>query len=221
MRKTLILDCDGVLYPTSQLSLRDFVSAMKRTAKAWGISDEEYNTASQASLSKNAKGMFNFVLEMTKGDMARFDRFCADMFDRVDYTKITRDDVLKQRLKDARKTNDVVILTNNHQAHLEKVLNARFGESCETVGVPCFDIRSTEKDGMFHPKQSEEGLLIFCEKIGKKPNECVLVDDTPVNISAARKIGMGGCLISEKMTLSNYLEAVSRPPLFGKGYARQ
>ena len=27
MRKTLILDCDGVLYPTSQLSLRDFVSA--------------------------------------------------------------------------------------------------------------------------------------------------------------------------------------------------
>ena len=56
MRKTLILDCDGVLYPTSQLSLRDFVSAMKRTAKAWGISDEEYNKASQASLSKTQKG---------------------------------------------------------------------------------------------------------------------------------------------------------------------
>ncbi len=211
MRKTLILDCDGVLYPTTQISLRDFVSAMKRTAEARGVSAEEYNRASEASLAKNAKGMFNFILEMAHGDKKEFDAFCTEMFGRVDYTKITRDDVLKKRLLEARKTNDVVILTNNHSAHLEKVLNARFGETSETMGIPCYDIRSTERDGMFHPKQSDSGLAIFAERIGKKPAECVLVDDTPANIKAAKSIGMGGYLITEKNTLSGYLASLSAP----------
>lgn len=211
MRKTLILDCDGVLYPTTQISLRDFVSAMKRTAEARNISTEEYNRSSEASLAKNAKGMFNFILELTGGDRKAFNSFCSEMFDRVDYSKITRDDALKKRLSEVQKTHDVVILTNNHAAHLEKVLNARFGETSETLGIPCYDIRSTEKGGMFHPKQSEIGLSVFAEKIGKKPSECILVDDTPANIKAAKQIGMGGVLITEKNTLSRYLSALSAP----------
>ena len=209
MRKTLILDCDGVLYPTTQISLRDFVRALKETAKARHISDEEYKRASEASLNKKAQGMFNFILELSQGDAGRFDDFCQDMFGRVDYSKITHDDVLKKRLKEVRKTHDVVILTNNHMAHLDKVLEARFGETSETLGIPCFDIRSTEKDGRFHPKQSDLGLSLFAQKIGKKPSECILVDDAPVNIAAAAKIGMGGKLISDKNTLSDYLGALS------------
>ena len=56
MKKTLILDCDGVIYPTSQVSLRDFVRAMKDTARDWKISDDEYNRASAVSMEKKALG---------------------------------------------------------------------------------------------------------------------------------------------------------------------
>ncbi|MGN0904149.1 MAG: HAD-IA family hydrolase [Alphaproteobacteria bacterium] len=205
MKKTLILDCDGVIYPTSQVSLRDFVRAMKDTARDWKISDDEYNRASAVSMEKKALGMFNFIREMTGGDKTAFDRFCSDMFDKIDYSKITRDDVLFDRLQDVRKIHDVVILTNNHRAHLDKVLQARFGRTAEETGVPCHDIASTEKDGIFYPKQSEQGLSLFADRIGRRPGECILVDDAPVNIRAAKQIGMGGVLITPEMNLSRYL----------------
>lgn len=219
MRKTLILDCDGVLYPTTQISLRDFVSAMKETAQERGISKTEYNTASQTSLDKKALGMFNFVRELTKGDDKAFDDFCSDMFNKIDYSKITREDQLLKDLKDVQKTHDIVILTNNHMAHLDKVLQARFGETVDTIGIPCFDIKSTRKGDIFYPKQSNEGLVLFAQRLGKKPSECTLIDDAPANIKAAKAVGMGGVLISQNYTLSDYC-AFLKTPYTKPGHSR-
>ena len=68
-----------------------------------------------------------------------------------------------------------------------------------------FDITSTEKDGYFHPKQSENGLSIFAQRFGINPQETLLFDDVALNIESAQNIGMHGNLINEQHPLKKAL----------------
>lgn len=208
-KKTLIIDCDGVLYPSSQISLQDFVSAMKETYRQdLGVSGEIQSQVSAETTAQKKLGMFNYIKAMCEKTGYSFEQYCQKMFDRVDYEKIQQDKALLQLLLVASQRDEVTILTNNHYAHLDKVLRHRFDKSLfemEDLGIKCYDITSSEQNGVFYPKQDPKGLLLFLQRLDRRPENCVLIDDSPRNIKTAQSIGMRGVLIDEEYPLSAYL----------------
>lgn len=208
-KKTLIIDCDGVLYPSSQLSLREFVAAMKETYRNdMKVSSEVQQEVSASTIEKKQLGMFNYIKAMCDKVNYSFPQFCYQMFEKVNYQNIERDDSLYRMLRVASRQDEVVIFTNNHNVHLDKVLRQRFGKSIfdlEEAGIRCYDITMTEKNGVFQPKQDPRALMLFAKRIDRLPENCVLLDDTPRNIEAARQAGMGAELINENNSLAAYL----------------
>ena len=79
-KKTLIIDCDGVLYPASMLTLQSFVEAMKTTyrddLKVDGATQER---VSKETIAKHKLGMFNYIYAMCKETGYKFDDFCLKM----------------------------------------------------------------------------------------------------------------------------------------------
>jgi FMN phosphatase YigB (HAD superfamily) len=207
--KTLIVDCDGVLYPSSQVTMFDFLKAMKATYRDdLQVDGETQSRVSAETIAQQKLGMFNYIKAMCDSEKYDFDEFCNRMFDRVDYSKIFPDETLGRQLIGAAKQDNVVILTNNHRNHLDRVLQHRFGKTAadfEALGIKCIDITQTEKDGVFYPKQDPKALRALTQTLGVRPEDCTLLDDTSYNVDAARRIGMNAVLIDEKNTLKNYL----------------
>ena len=208
-KKSLILDCDGVLYPTSQLELKEFVTATERASKSFGITEQQYLAASKRAKDNNAPGLGNFIKEMAEHNEDTLRRLSEAVVANVDYSRITRDDALLRQIHNAKKNFDVFIFTNNCKEHLDIILNKRFGTSIKDIGIDCYDVASTEKGGKFHPKQSEIGLKLFTQKINRHPSQCILIDDAKRNIDCAFAINMGGILITEEYNLSKCLKDLS------------
>lgn len=209
-KQALILDCDGVLYPISQISLAEFVDAMKQTYREeLKIDGKTQALISEQTIAKNRLGMFNYIKAMCDYADYNFDEFCLKMQSRIDYDKITPDYGLYKQLLGTVKDKQVVILTNNHMAHLDKVLQKRFGKTVfevEDDGIECFDIKTMERNGVFYPKQNPQALANFAAKINQLPENCTLVDDTEKNLISAKQAGMKAVLINEKFTLRQYLQ---------------
>lgn len=207
--KTLILDCDGVLYPASDLTLADFISAMKKTFhQDVKISAELQKQISEETIAKKHLGMYNYIKAVCDKTGYAFNQFCEQMISYIDYSQISPDLQLGKMLLSSAKDYDTVILTNSHISHLDKVLQRRFNKSVfdmENANIKCFDIQALERNGVFHPKQEDKALSLFANRIGKLPQDCVLIDDMQRNLDAAQKNGMQTILINEDFTLKQYL----------------
>ena len=180
--KTLIIDCDGVLYPEKYLPIYKIVKALKDQATAFNITKEEYNKISSETKKRKEEGIFNLAMNLVGKDKALFDKLCYNMIESIDYSKIKRDDELFELLLKVGKKYDICIFTNNHMLHLDKVYRNLFGKTLEEFPFKSYDICSTLKDGYFHPKQSKDGYKNFLEKINKKNTECIVYDDSKKNI---------------------------------------
>ena len=98
-KQALILDCDGVLYPISQISLAEFVDAMKQTYREeLKIDGKTQALISEQTIAQNRLGMFNYIKAMCDYADYNFDEFCLKMQSRVDYDKITPDYGLYKQL---------------------------------------------------------------------------------------------------------------------------
>ena len=62
--KTLIIDCDGVLYPESQFPLYIVIKAIEKKAFSNNISKEQYNKISKQTIERGEQGLFNFILNL-------------------------------------------------------------------------------------------------------------------------------------------------------------
>ena len=180
--KTLILDCDGVLYPEYLQPISMLVSAMKKQALSNKITIEQYNKISAETIKRGEDGMFNFILNLVGKNMNLFDKFCKNMIDSIDYNNIKRDDELYKLLLKVGKNYEICIFTNNHIYHLDKIYRVLFGKKLEEFPFKSYDITSTFKDGIFHPKQRVYGYPNFLKKIKKKNTECIVYDDSRRNI---------------------------------------
>ena len=180
--KTLIIDCDGVLYPGYLQPISVIVSAMEKEAFSRNITLEQYKKVSEETIKRGEDGMFNFILNLVGKDMNLFDKFCKNMIDSIDYSNITRDDELYELLLKVSKKYEICIFTNNHIYHLHIIYKNLFGKKIDELPFKSFDICSTFKDGIFHPKQSIDGYTNFLKRINKKNNECIVYDDSRRNI---------------------------------------
>ncbi|MBP5215601.1 MAG: hypothetical protein J6039_03480 [Alphaproteobacteria bacterium] len=205
MTKNLIIDCDGVLYPLSDITVNDFVSAMKSVYREeLHLSGEKQTEISEKTIKEGHLGLFNYIREICYACDYDFHKFCAQMCERIDYEKIAPNKKMLNTLTALAADNRVFIWTNNCREHLAKVYDRLFAlteDELANRGIKSFDISSMEHEGYFYPKQSEEGFGMFLHKISARPEECVLFDDTERNIDIARKNDVEGILISENKTL--------------------
>ena len=207
MKKLLILDCDGVLYPASNITHGDFVSAFEKTAKKFGKWDIVRNENLDSPI-----GFWERIYGICGKDRAVFDEFCKNMVSNINYEKIRKSHILFNLLTSAKKKFDISILSDNHKYHLEQVMIHRFGMGVadfEAMGIKCYDITSTEKNGKFFPKCAEDSLSEFLKKKNKTVDECIFVDNSMTNVSAGRKIGIETIYISQNRTLQGYLKKIN------------
>ena len=208
--KTLIIDCDGVLYPESQLPIYVLVAAIKKEALSNNISLEEYNKISKETKKRGEDGLFNFILNLCGKNMDLFNKFCINVFNSINYNKIKRDDELLELLIKTREKYEICIFTNNHKIHLDKVYMKLFGKTVKDLPFPSYDISFTFKDGIFHPKQSPYGFINFIQKINKKINECIVCDDSKRNINRCIENNIAYEHITEDNTLKMVLKKLNQ-----------
>ena len=208
MRKTLVLDCDGVIYPISDIPNEVFIRAFNDAIYALGISEEQYREASVRAKARKALGLFNFAREICQDFGVSFDKFCDEFVARLDYSPLKPDPELLALIYKVQEHYNLAVYTNNHIKHLDKVLKAKFDKNSHNIGFVCYDITSTYFNNIFHPKKSDLGLRMVAEKLGQEPENCILIDDAEVNCDKARSIGMGAVLITENYTLKDYLRSL-------------
>lgn len=210
MRKTLVLDCDGVIYPISDIPNEEFIKAFNNAIFSMGISADQYQEASNRTKAKKAVGLFNFAREICQDFGVSFESFCDNFVSILNYSKLQRDEELLELIYMVQKDYNLAIYTNNHIKHLDKVLAARFGKNSKNIGFICYDITSTYFNNIFHPKKSDLGLRMVAEKLGQELSDCILLDDAEINCAKALSIGMNAVLINEDYTLKDYLLSLTK-----------
>ena len=203
--KTLIIDCDGVLYPEYKFPLFKEIKAIEKIAYSNNISKEQYNKISKETIERGEQGLFNFVFNLVHKNIDSYNDFCKKVVDSLDYSGIERDDELFNLLMKASKKYNICILTNDTKFHLDKVYKQLFGKSLQEFPFPSYDITSTLKERCFYPKQTKEGFINFMNKINKDKKECIVIDDSYRNIQRCIEIGINYEIITKEITLKKVL----------------
>lgn len=215
MRKLLIIDCDGVLYPAANLSHQDFVNALLQTDKKFlqNISAQDFAEI------QNGCEMWNTLKRACIQCRFDFDSICRQIINHIEYKKIRKSTVLLSLLQATKKKFDIVILSDNHKYHLENVLQKRFGKSMQDFaldGIKCYDVTTMEKNGLFRPKKQSGALIDFCKMLNVATSNCIFIDNSKNNILAGKQAGMKTVYISRKRSLQQYLRLLNIDNLTAK-----
>ncbi|MDY3116154.1 MAG: HAD hydrolase-like protein [Sutterella sp.] len=80
-----------------------------------------------------------------------------------------------------------IIFTNGPQTYAQKVISLLGLEAeCDEV-ISCFEMKLF---GDWRPKPNRSVLINQCQRLGLKLHQTALVDDTPLNLSVAKSVGM-------------------------------
>ena len=203
--KTLIIDCDGVLYPEYQFPLSKEVKAIELQAYTNNISKEDYQKISNETIKRGEQGLFNFILNLCNKKMNTYNIFCKKVADSFDYADIKRNDELYNLLLKASKKYNICIFTNDCNYHLDKVYKKLFGLSLYDFPFPSYDIGFTFENGCFHPKQEKDAYIKFMKKINVDKKDCIVIDDSYRNIQRCIELGIQYEYITKENTLINVL----------------
>lgn len=201
-RPVILIDLDDTIYPNDWTPLELMIQYLMECIKDLGYTQEDIDKQSNIG----EPGVFNWALRILQGDLEKFDKVGVDMYKKMDYSKVERDDYMYSLLEQASKTYDIYIATNNVKEHVDNISYYRFGKRLDSTCYKCIDIRATYFDGVFHPKQVPGNLGVYAHLAGADPKDCILYDDSKPNIKNARALGMKAEVISPEYTLSMALE---------------
>ena len=208
-KPVLLVDCDGVISPLYAVPIKSLVSAVQTIAKKWNFTETQYKEANKELRGKGSGelGLFNGIYKLVGKDLDKYEQFCKEVFELMDYSKLKPNPKLYSLLEEASAYYDIYIATNNHRTHVKNVILGVFGKDIDNDDL-CFkiiDITMTLKDGCFHPKQSTDGLAIYAVLANSSIENCILIDDSKRNIELADEIHMNSYLISNYYTINQCL----------------
>ena len=213
MITTLILDSDGVLYPTSQLSLRTISTALLRTLDGFGLSKDEWRNCSDYCKKQGHSGMLNKIKRLCENNgLSEMDFYKAHA-ENIDYSSIRPSTEFTKYLSELKnKGVTIVVASNNHRPHLEKVLDRVFGQNSENIFsgiISGHSFQNSPPEGQFHVlKPSELYFEESCLRLNKKPQDCVFVDDTKMNIHSSEAKGMTGLYLENQNEIIEELRKI-------------
>ena len=213
MKKHIILDCDGVIYPTHELSLKSILTALKTTANQFKISDHTWITTKKKYKNSRQQGMVNFMNNLCRENNIDFNFFTKAHASNLDYRKISINAELTNLINQFVKNGDsVTIASNNHYHHIKQVLYSVFANPDIINKINIYDGTTFEENDMFIVKPSEYYYrnLIKSLKI-YNATRAFYLDDSSRNINESQKHGVQSYLInSEQSTVSALIKIIEK-----------
>ena len=197
--KTLLIDCDGVLY--DDIGGSDNIEGIYKTLAQYGISQEEFHQMRTKLKESGVRGLFNSVLELCKKYHINFNEFAVNTVANTNYSYISPDPKMLDLLKKVATIMPVYIVTNNTRPHLNKIFDCLRGgpsskDLSEELGIHIITTESTLEDNptlghkIFYPKQMSQQFAKLCDKIKQPPSHVALIDDTERIRHKAEKQGL-------------------------------
>ncbi len=207
--KLIIVDCDGVLYHPSELDVNAMVYAFNDVCDDFSLCEEKCSHIENCMCDKPIKGFYDYIGFVAKKVGLERDDFILKMVEHIDYSGIMpdKDDILKKFERLSKKC-PLCICTNNHEAHVNQVLKAKFNILTQQLPFEFFDVRYAQKDGLFYPKESELFVGQLEEHFGVKACNFLWIDDNPKIVEKIAKYGCRAILVDEKHNLSKVLTAL-------------
>ena len=205
--KLLIVDCDGVLYHPSELDINAMVYAFNEVCDDFGLKGEKFNYIENCTRDKPIRGFYNYIASVAQKVDVPTEDFILKMVAHIDYSHIKADsDGILQKLSKLSRKCQICICTNNHLAHLNHVLKAKFNIEADNLPFAVFDMRFAEQNGNFYAKES----LVFVAKLeqyfGIPARNFVWIDDNPNILEKVKSFGSQSIQVTDENRLRDILE---------------
>ena len=205
--KLLIVDCDGVLYHPSELDINAMVYAFNEVCDDFGLKDEKFNYIENCTRDKPISGFYNYIASVAQKVGVPTEDFILKMVAHIDYSHIKADsDGILQKLSKLSRKCQICICTNNHLAHLNHVLKAKFNIVANDLPFAVFDMRFAEKNGNFHAKESPVFVAKLEQYFGIPARNFVWIDDNPNILEKVKSFGSQSIQVTDENRLKDILE---------------
>ena len=210
-KQVLLIDFDQTIRNGGGTNGR-IMKTLYKILEERGMDPEEIERISQQTINEKRYGTYNFILALCHNDINEFNQLCSELFPRVDYSKVHKDNKLFKLLRKVSKKYNIYIFTNSHRMHVDICCKILFDVGIDEIPfMKCFDITETFENGQFLRKQDENGLEKACERIGAQMSECILIDDKKANVKTAKSKGMRGiCVKKNKLELYQILKVLKQ-----------
>ena len=204
--KLIIVDCDGVLYHPSELDINAMVYAFNDVCDDFGLTAEKFNYIENCTRDKPIKGFYNYIDSVAQKIGVPTEDFILKMVAHIDYSGIKADEsgVLPQLLTLSRKLQ-VCICTNNHLAHLNHVLKAKFNLMEDNLPFEVFDMRYAEQNRCYYAKESPQFVAKLEEHFGIYARDFLWIDDNPEILGKVASYGSQAIQVTEENRLIDIL----------------
>ncbi|MBQ8482656.1 MAG: hypothetical protein IJ532_09045 [Alphaproteobacteria bacterium] len=205
--KLLIVDCDGVLYHPSELDINAMVYAFNEVCDDFGLKDKKFNYIENCTRDKPISGFYNYIASVAQKVDVPTEDFILKMVAHIDYSGIKADsDGILQKLSKLSKKCQICICTNNHLAHLNHVLKAKFNIEADNLPFAVFDMRFAEKNGNFYAKESPYFVAKLEQYFGIPVRNFVWIDDNPNILEKVKSFGSQSIQVTDENRLKDILE---------------
>ncbi len=205
--KLLIVDCDGVLYHPSELDINAMVYAFNEVCDDFGLKDEKFNYIENCTRDKPIRGFYNYIASVAQKVGVPTEDFILKMVAHIDYSHIKADsDGILQKLTRLSQKYRVCICTNNHLAHLNHVLRAKFNIVANDLPFAVFDMRFAEKNGSFYTKESPVFVAKLEQYFGVPAHNFVWIDDNPNILEKVKSFGSQAIQVTNENRLKDILQ---------------
>lgn len=205
--KLLIVDCDGVLYHPSELDINAMVYAFNEVCDDFGLKGEKFNYIENCTRDKPIRGFYNYIASVAQKVGVPTEDFILKMVAHIDYSHIKADsDGILQKLSKLSRKCQICICTNNHLAHLNHVLKAKFNIEADNLPFAVFDMRFAEKNGNFYAKESPVFVAKLEQYFGIPARNFVWIDDNPNILEKVKSFGSQSIQVTDENRLKDILE---------------
>ena len=205
--KLLIVDCDGVLYHPSELDINAMVYAFNDVCDDLGLKGEKFNYIENCTRDKPISGFYNYIASVAQKVGVPTEDFILKMVAHIDYSHIKADsDGILQKLSGLSRKYQICICTNNHLAHLNHVLKAKFGVTADNLHFTVFDMRYAEQNGNFYAKESPVFVAKLEQYFGIPARNFVWIDDNPNILEKVKSFGSQSIQVTDENRLKDILE---------------
>lgn len=204
--KLIIIDCDGVLYDPTELDVNAMCYAFNDVCDGFGLQDEKFTSMEDCTYDKPVKGFCNYIEFVAKKIGLTTDEFILKMVEYVDYSHLKLDESgILAKLKELNQRYNICICSNNHRAHLNNVLKAKFNVVSGQLPFEVFDIYDTLYNGAYCSKQSPSFIAKLEKHFGVKSSDFLWIDDSPNILDKIKDFGGKVILITKYRSLIDVL----------------
>lgn len=204
--QAVFIDCDGVLYDVHLLTYEEILAACQTARQKLGLNWDDFDKIREKERQKGFHGVYNVILQMCQAQKIPFETVAKEIVKVLDYSRIGENPKLLDLIHKVAQKRKVYIFTNNTYAHLNEIFMRLFHTDVLGTKLNFITIEDTLLNGRFYTKKMPGVLTDWCHKIGSKPQNTLIMDDTLDIIQAAQEQGLKYAHIQNAQMTQDILE---------------